>query len=156
MFEIVFESNHPDVTSSLGKRIAGLIIGPVAIALNGTLGAGKTLLARELIATLGVDPSMICSPTFTICQEHVGRDWSIYHIDLYRVADEDELIELGIEQWVDCDGIAIIEWADRFPSVNQGCDLQIDIEIIGEQQREIRIRTPHERTRFPEIANLSN
>ncbi len=151
----VIQANDLATTLSVGRALAALIDGPVSIALNGTLGAGKTTLAKAMISALGVEFDSISSPTFTICQEYAGADWSIYHVDLYRVVDTDELLELGTEQWLDGDGVAVIEWADRFSDVNSGCDLQVDITVVGKSSREICIRTPEDCRRFPDVSSLN-
>jgi len=127
-------------TSAFGAAIARLLKGQTAVALVGTLGAGKTELARAILADLGVAPQLVSSPTFTICQEYDGVRGKVYHIDLYRVADDDELNELGPEQWLDGDGIALVEWADRFPWFLDACQWRIDMEVCGEQSREITVR----------------
>ncbi|HMO15190.1 MAG TPA: tRNA (adenosine(37)-N6)-threonylcarbamoyltransferase complex ATPase subunit type 1 TsaE [Pirellulaceae bacterium] len=150
-----FVAEDHAATSRFGLKLAKLISGPVTIALNGTLGAGKTFLAKGIIAALGVDRNSISSPTFTICHEFTGVDWSIYHVDLYRVSDEDELHELGIEQWIYGDGITIIEWADRFSIVNDNCDMNIEITITGDTQRKFTLYVPDD-TRFENVHELLN
>lgn len=137
-------SKSEDETRQLGLKIAQSLNLPIAIGLVGTLGAGKTLVAKSMIEAFEVDPDQISSPTFTICQEHSGkiqqRDVDIYHVDLYRVANEDELIELGPEQWLPSTGLSIFEWADRFSMVEDECDLLISIEQTGHNEREFSFR----------------
>ena len=145
MNQVTIVCNSPNETAELGKYLASHLKAPLAIALCGPLGAGKTQLAKALISSLGISETAVASPTFTICHEHQGPDFPLYHIDLYRISDEDELLELGMEQWTDGEGVAIIEWADRFEDVMDSCGLIIQI-LIGEgNAREIRLfgKDPH-------------
>ncbi len=89
---------------------------PLAIGLSGTLGAGKTQWTRFLAAALGAAPHEVSSPTFVLIQQYNTQP-IIYHLDAYRVGDEDEMLDLGIEELLDEPALTIIEWADRFPSI---------------------------------------
>lgn len=104
------------------------------IALRGTLGAGKTRLVQAIARAAGIDPLGVTSPTFGIVHHHRGRR-SIHHIDAYRLADEDEFIELGGEELLeDPQAIVLVEWPQRIA----GCIpphalwVEIDIEIASE------------------------
>lgn len=98
-------------TRALGQRIAeGLKPGSI-IALVGPLGVGKTALAQMIARGLGVAERM-SSPTFTIVQEYESGRLPLYHFDVYRVSDEDELFEIGFEEYLHSGGVCLIEWAD--------------------------------------------
>lgn len=107
----------PDASATdwLGQALATHVRACDVIALSGGLGAGKTSLARALIqALLAADGQMedVPSPTFTLIQTYETKNLSIWHADLYRLSDPEELIELGLEEALDT-GLLIIEWPDR-------------------------------------------
>lgn len=81
------------------------------IALTGDLGAGKTAMTRAVARGLGIT-SPVTSPTFTIVQEYEGGRLPLYHFDIYRVHDEDELFEIGFDDYLHGGGVCMIEWAD--------------------------------------------
>jgi len=86
---------------------------PCCVGLVGTLGAGKTQLVKFLAQALGAAPEDVFSPTFVLIHP-IGTSPEIYHIDAYRIGDDDEFLELGIEELFEQPAITIIEWADRF------------------------------------------
>lgn len=100
------------------------------LVLEGDLGVGKTFLVRSIARALGV-PSQraVTSPTFTLVNEHVARI-PIVHADLYRLGDDDELVELGLSERIGADALVIVEWGARFATAlgNQGLWLQIALE----------------------------
>ncbi len=102
---------------------------PLVVGLVGTLGAGKTSLTQAIARAAGIDVSDVTSPTFTLLQTHDGRI-RIHHLDAYRVADEDEFLELGVQElFDDQEAWTIIEWADQVESVLPIDTLWITISI---------------------------
>ncbi len=100
-------------TLELGIRLGRLLEQPALILLQGDLGVGKSVLARGIARGLGVAPQIpITSPTFTLMNHYPAR-LSLYHFDLYRLADPEELIELGFEEFAYGDGVALVEWPER-------------------------------------------
>lgn len=98
-------------TRRLGALLGGLLRpGDVAL-LDGPLGAGKTALTQGIGAGLGVRET-INSPTFTLLKEYLGR-LPLYHFDLYRIEDPEELFALGFEDYFGGEGVCVVEWADR-------------------------------------------
>ena len=90
---------------------------PLTIGLVGTLGAGKTSLVQALARAANIDSADVTSPTFTLLQTHHGRI-CINHLDAYRLSDEDEFLELGVEElFAQQDAWTLIEWADRVEGV---------------------------------------
>ncbi|MEI8211255.1 MAG: tRNA (adenosine(37)-N6)-threonylcarbamoyltransferase complex ATPase subunit type 1 TsaE [Planctomycetota bacterium] len=87
---------------------------PLVIGLVGTLGAGKTQWTKFFVSRFGASEESISSPTFVLLQRYPTQP-PIVHIDAYRVGDEDEFLELGIEEIFEERGITVVEWADRFP-----------------------------------------
>ena len=121
-------------TLSLGKRIAkGLKPGAV-IALTGPLGAGKTTLAQAIARGLCVTERM-ASPTFTIVQEYRSGRLPLFHFDVYRVSDPDELFEIGFEEYLHAGGVCLIEWADLIEDVMPENTVWIRLEY-GEEEDE--------------------
>jgi len=113
---------------------------PRCFGLVGTLGAGKTRLCQEIARACGIDPADVTSPTFTLIKSYDcsgdeisgGRPMprSLHHLDLYRVANEDELWELGLEELWETPGCwTLIEWADRFADCLPEHTIWVRIEI---------------------------
>jgi len=98
-------------TEALGLKLAAELEPGDVLALTGDLGAGKTTLTRSIARGLGVKGA-ISSPTFTIVHEYDDGRLPLYHFDVYRVSDSDELFELGFEDYLDGKGVCVIEWAD--------------------------------------------
>ncbi len=110
----IIESYSEASTRELGLTL-GKEAGPGSIfALIGDLGTGKTILAKGMAEGLEIQ-SDIVSPTFTIVQEyHEGR-LPFYHFDIYRIEDEDELFEIGFDEYINGNGVCLVEWADQVP-----------------------------------------
>ena len=99
------------------------------VGLRGTLGAGKTRLVQLLAAAAGIDPTTVTSPTYGIVQHHFGSR-ILHHIDAYRLADEDEFIELGGEELIEDDqALVLIEWPDRIAGCLPRHRLMIELEL---------------------------
>lgn len=96
-----------------GMRLAKTLPAGAVVALIGDLGAGKTTLTKGIAAGLGIEPEQVTSPTFAIIQEYSGGRLPLYHFDVYRISgSEDELLELGYEEYFYGDGVTVVEWAD--------------------------------------------
>lgn len=130
----------PADTEALGARIAaGLRLG-TAVALEGDLGAGKTVLARAILRALGVGED-VPSPTFTLVQSYETSTLPVRHYDLYRIEDASEMEELGLEEALD-EGAALIEWPERAATHIPEDALHVRLEVIGENSRRAMIRGP--------------
>lgn len=115
-FAVTFELDEAGVVR-LAELIALKIRPGDAIALSGDLGAGKTTLARALIAALLEDPSAeVPSPTFSLRQEYATRRLTVAHFDFYRLGSADEAVELGIDEAIET-GAVIVEWPERAPGL---------------------------------------
>lgn len=135
----VYDVGSPEEMKALGERIAaGLGYGDV-LMLHGDLGAGKTTLTQGIAAGLGVnDP--VQSPTFTLVREHRGREMTLYHLDLYRLVDPDELESLGYEVYLDPpDGVSVIEWPERAGDWLPEAFTVVRIDHLGGDRRLVTI-----------------
>ena len=127
----------PDLaaTEAFGRQLAQLLFPGAVVALVGPLGAGKTHLARAIAVGLGVaDGRVVTSPTFVLIQEYAGR-LPVYHFDAYRLRGEADLIDLGIHEYFESDGVCLVEWADRAPGVLPAERLQVRLAVVGETAR---------------------
>ncbi len=121
-------------TRHAGTILARLVTGGDAIALVGDLGAGKTTLVGGLVEALG--SGVASSPTFSLVNEYPAghRGLIVWHVDLYRLEREAELVELGLDEAIgDRRGICIVEWADRFV-VMPADHLQVTLEHAGDHR----------------------
>lgn len=109
-------SHSDEETASFGRELASSAQPGDIFALIGDLGAGKTVLAGGFAEGLGVNYP-IHSPTFTIVCEYTDGRLPLYHFDVYRIEDEDELFEIGFEDYLFGDGVCLIEWADKFADI---------------------------------------
>ena len=124
--ERVFFTENEEETKILGAALGPLLFPGAVILLSGELGAGKTVFARGVGSGLGVQ-TPITSPTFTLLNAHQGL-LPFYHFDLYRLDDEEELFELGLEELLTGEGVCLLEWAEKFPSLYIGPQLSVTIE----------------------------
>lgn len=129
-------------TADLGESL-GKLLGPGSfIALYGDLGCGKTQFARGVAAGLGVDRSQpITSPTYTLVNEYPGR-LPFYHFDLYRLHGNDDIVELGFEEYFYGQGVCLVEWAERIAGDLPAIRLDITILRAGENTRRLEFQ-PH-------------
>ncbi len=138
MMPFVFDSASEADTDRLGAALAAVLPPPATIALCGTLGAGKTRLVQAIAAACGIDREEVVSPTFVLCQRYQG-DRTIYHLDAYRLRDDDEFRELGPEEFFESDGLTIIEWADKVADCLPDERIEIEIEVTGPTKRRFTV-----------------
>ncbi|MCB1775929.1 MAG: tRNA (adenosine(37)-N6)-threonylcarbamoyltransferase complex ATPase subunit type 1 TsaE [Candidatus Competibacteraceae bacterium] len=117
-------------TEALGARLAALLKPGCIIYLSGDLGAGKTTLARGLLQALG-HQGTVKSPTFTLVEPyHIGT-WRLFHWDLYRLADPEELEFLGLRDQLDDHAALLIEWPEHGYGELPAADLEIALNYVG-------------------------
>ena len=138
MTSFVFDAADESATAAFGAAIAEVLPPGTTVALCGTLGAGKTRLVQAVAESLGVERRNVVSPTFVLVQEHHGRR-DIYHIDAYRLRDEDEFLALGPEEFFESDALVFIEWADRVESCLPNDRVEVHIEVTGPQSRRFTV-----------------
>lgn len=138
-------------TDRLGAALAEVLPPGITVALEGTLGAGKTRLVQALAAALGVARDDVVSPTFVLCQHYAGTlgdaPRTLYHFDAYRLHDEDEFLELGVEEYFEGEGIVLVEWADRVERCLPRDHLTIEIAVTGAESRSVTITASGARSR---------
>lgn len=138
MKSFTFISRNESDTDRLAAALAKLLPKRVTIGLVGTLGAGKTRFVQGLAAACGVPRGTVVSPTFVLCQEYAG-DRELFHFDAYRLADEDEFLALGVEEYFERPGITLIEWSDRVPRVLPAERVEVRIDVVDDTTRRFEI-----------------
>lgn len=129
-----FLSHSEKETYAFAKRVADRLRGGEVILLNGDLGAGKTTFTKGLALALGVKET-VTSPTFTYVKEYEGR-LPLFHFDMYRVSDADEVYELGLEEYFYRGGVVVVEW-NKFDDVKN--PIVINVRSLGDNIREFEI-----------------
>ncbi|HEV8700208.1 MAG TPA: tRNA (adenosine(37)-N6)-threonylcarbamoyltransferase complex ATPase subunit type 1 TsaE [Candidatus Polarisedimenticolia bacterium] len=131
-------SRKEDETRAAGELLALTLRSGDTVLLTGDLGMGKTVFARGIAAGLGVHPGQVRSPSFTLVNLYHGR-LPVYHIDLYRVEKIEDMDELGLEEILGGEGVAIVEWAERLGPYRPVQAVEVQIVDRGGLEREIRI-----------------
>ncbi|MEE3420246.1 MAG: tRNA (adenosine(37)-N6)-threonylcarbamoyltransferase complex ATPase subunit type 1 TsaE [Lachnospiraceae bacterium] len=109
---MIYETMNPEETRALGKKMAEEARGGEVIALDGDLGCGKTVFTQGFADGLGITEP-VTSPTFTILQSYTGGRLPLYHFDVYRIEDIDEMDEIGYEDCFYGEGVSLVEWASQ-------------------------------------------
>jgi len=139
---LTYETHSPEETYETGRRMAADLPAGTVIALDGDLGAGKTVFTKGFAEGLGIE-ELVTSPTFTILQEYGGGRLPLYHFDTYRIEDPDEMIETGLTEYLYGSGICIIEWADNIGELLPENCIRIRIERdagFGDSFRRITVK----------------
>ncbi|MBI2883972.1 MAG: tRNA (adenosine(37)-N6)-threonylcarbamoyltransferase complex ATPase subunit type 1 TsaE [Candidatus Methylomirabilis oxyfera] len=135
----VYHSASPEQTRELGEAVGRLADAGDVIALIGELGTGKTLFVGGLAGGLGIDAATyVSSPTFTIIHRYRSR-LPLYHIDLYRIETPEAFLNLGLDEYLQRDGVAAIEWAEHGWGYLPKEMLTFRLRHTGSDTREIEI-----------------
>ena len=148
MGEIEFISHSPEDTKKIGAIIGERAVPGDVLLLEGKLGAGKTCLTQGIAIGLGID-DYVLSPTFVIMRELYGR-LPLYHIDLYRLDDIEESIDLGLDDYFYGDGVSVVEWAEKAISIMPRNRLLIRIDYLSDTERRLILEPSGER--YPELS----
>ena len=127
---MTYDSNSPQETYALGIKMAEAAVPGSVYCLSGDLGTGKTVFAQGFAEGLGIRED-VCSPTFTILQVYEDGRMPLYHFDLYRIGDPEEMDEIGFDEFIYGDGVCLIEWPEmaeeRMPA--KACCVRIDKDL---------------------------
>ena len=143
MSDTSFITRSPEETGAFGRRLAERLRPGVVVGLIGDLGSGKTCLVQSICASLGVT-GQVTSPTFVLINEYPGTDGAgqplpVYHFDLYRLLGDEELHDLGSDDYFYGDGVCLVEWADMAGDLLPEDHTSIRIEHLGENERRFEV-----------------
>jgi len=134
---MTYTTNSPAQTEAIGAALGARIPAGTVIAYRGDLGAGKTAFTRGLARGLGYDEP-VTSPTYTVCNEYLGGRLPLFHFDMYRLRSEDDLWDIGWEDYLDRNGVCAVEWSENVDGAMENA-VYVTIEKTGEESRRITI-----------------
>ena len=145
MSDILIQSPSVETTESIGQSLARSVSSsrpntPCFIALYGDLGAGKTAFVRGFVSVLS-SGSRVKSPTYTIVNEYRRGSYPVFHFDLYRVEDPDELDSIGFDEYLQ-NGICIAEWSEHLGDRCPPDAISVTITKTGEETRSVALSLP--------------
>jgi tRNA threonylcarbamoyladenosine biosynthesis protein TsaE len=124
-------THSPEETMNFSEQMAVYLQPGDVLTLSGDLGAGKTIFTKGLAKGLGIR-EMVNSPTFTIVKEYHSGRLPLYHMDVYRISDDEDI---GLEDYFEQDGVTVIEWAENIPSWLPDDVLSVVIERVNDHER---------------------
>ncbi|MCD8321846.1 MAG: tRNA (adenosine(37)-N6)-threonylcarbamoyltransferase complex ATPase subunit type 1 TsaE [Oscillospiraceae bacterium] len=134
---MVYITNSERETEALGERFGAAVTDGSVAALYGDLGCGKTAFVRGMARGMGLDVP-VTSPTFTIVNEYIGSR-SLFHFDMYRLSDAEELYDIGWEDYLGRNGVCAVEWSENVSGAFEGDEYVIRFSKLSDTQREISI-----------------
>jgi len=134
---MVYYTNSPEETESIGEQLASRLPPGTVIAFLGDLGAGKTAFTRGLARGLGA-ADRVTSPTYTIVNEYLGGKMPLFHFDMYRLGSSDELFDIGWEDYLERGGICAVEWSENVAEALEN-PVFVKIEKLGDETRRITV-----------------
>lgn len=133
-----FITHSAQQTENLGQAFGALLQPGDVVAFYGGLGAGKTAFTRGLAKGLGIDEA-VTSPTYTVVNEYASGRIPLFHFDMYRLADEDDLFDIGWEDYLERGGVCAVEWSEKVSSALQGAICVTISRLADETCRRITI-----------------
>lgn len=133
-----FMSHSYEETIAIGKTLGQSLKGGELLLLKGPLGSGKTCLTKGIALALGINEN-ITSASFTLINIYEGNRLLLCHSDLYRIENNNDFFDLGIEEYISANTVVIIEWGDRFIEEFPYPLLIIELTILGESKRQIKL-----------------
>lgn len=124
MYQVITKS--VEETEAVGFKIGEILAPGDVVCLMGGLGTGKTAFTGGIAGALGIS-GYITSPTFTIVNEYCGR-LPLYHFDVYRISDPEEMFEIGFEEYIDGRGVVVIEWAELIKDILPQDNIEVVLE----------------------------
>ena len=134
------ETSSAAETLDLGRQLAERLRPGDVVALDGDLGAGKTHLVKGAAQAFGIDPADVTSPTFTIVQEYA--DGALLHLDLYRIETDEDAARLGLDELLDGDAVAFIEWPARAADWLPARTVWLRLTHLGGDRRRVEAVEP--------------
>lgn len=131
-------TKSPEETVALGVKLGKLLEAGDLVCLSGELGAGKTCLAGGLVRGMGVEATVVTSPSFIMVNQYRGR-FPIYHIDLYRLGSVADVEDIGFRDYLREDSVTIVEWASRIEGDLPEDRFDIVLSHISDSEREITL-----------------
>ncbi len=133
-----FKTTSPEETKEIGKRMIREFGQEILICLYGPLAAGKTTLVKGLAGALGVEETIV-SPSYVLLREYEGEA-RLFHLDLFRLGSSQEFLEAGLEEHLlGEEGVSVIEWAGRIADILPEERIDVEFELLGESEREVKI-----------------
>jgi tRNA threonylcarbamoyladenosine biosynthesis protein TsaE len=133
------ETRLASAAAAMARRWLGAGEGPLLVALRGDLGSGKTTWVRAALRGLGYR-GRVPSPTYTLLEQYRVANRTIVHLDLYRLAGEHELENLGLRDWLADPGTwVLVEWPERAPTLAARCDLILELSVTGAEARRVEL-----------------
>ncbi|HDY87488.1 MAG TPA: tRNA (adenosine(37)-N6)-threonylcarbamoyltransferase complex ATPase subunit type 1 TsaE [bacterium] len=131
-----------DVTGTLklASSFAQTLVPGTVVGLTGELGTGKTVFTKGMAQALGVKEK-VTSPTFTLINEYHG-DVVLYHMDFYRLNSQQEILDIGVEEYFFSDCICVVEWAEKMGEMFPDSSIKVIIRYLNNNDREIEIERP--------------
>lgn len=135
---MLLSSSGPDDTRAIGEKLGKLLKPGDVICLFGEIGSGKTTMVKGIASAFGISDRDITSASFTIIAEYETSP-PFYHVDLYRLKGDGDVFGTGLYDYLEGDGVAVIEWAERLDHVPEGA-VRVMIGISGDTERHIDIK----------------
>ena len=130
-------SSGPDETLLIGRKLGRFLKNGDMVCFYGEIGAGKTAMIKGIASAFGIEEREVTSASFTIIAEY-DTSPHFCHVDLYRLEDDADVYDTGLYDYLDKDGVTVIEWAERLEDVPENA-ITVRIDIAGDRERKIVI-----------------